>query len=53
MAEQFVLEEMLRQRRAIDRDKGFRAARAPTMNGASHDFLPRTGLTEQKDGHIG
>ena len=23
------------------------------MNGAGHDFLPRTGFTEQEDGHVG
>ena len=50
MTEQFILKEMLRQRRTIDRDKGFRAAWAPTVNGAGYDFFPRTGFTEQKDG---
>ena len=53
MAEQLVFEELLRQSRAIDRDERFQAAWTPTMNGTGHDFLSRTGFTEQEDGHVG
>src|SRR5262245_35948903 len=46
MTEQLVLKEVFRQRHTIDRDKRFRTAWAPSMNGAGYDFLPRTGFTE-------
>ena len=48
MAEEFALQEVLGQRRAVDRHKGAVRAVAPGMQGTGEHFLARAGLAGNK-----
>ena len=53
MAEEFALEQLARDRRAIDADQRAVAALACLMNGPRNQFLARTGLAGDHHGRIG
>ena len=51
--EQLALDEVGRQRRAVDDDHGTGAARAPLVNRAGEQFLAGAGLAGQQHGRVG
>src|SRR6185295_10109133 len=53
VAEQLRLEEILRQRRAVERDERSVAPRRRAMEKARDDFLARARLAEQQHGRLG
>src|SRR5690606_28839692 len=53
VAEQLALEQLLAQRRAVDRHERLRRARAPGVNRARRDLLAGAALAEQQHGGSG
>ena len=53
VAEEFVLEERFRDRRAVDGDEGAFGAGGELMNGARQQFLSRSAFPEDQDGGVG
>src|SRR5690606_17305565 len=49
VAEQLALDELLGERRAVDRDERARAARAARVDGARDDVLAGAALAEEQD----
>ena len=53
VAEQLALEQVLRDRRAVDRDERLRGARAQRVHRLGQQFLARAALAEQQHARIG
>jgi hypothetical protein len=53
VSEQFAFDEILRQRAAIDRDKGAPAARRQLMDRLGHQLLPGSAFAQHHHGRVG